>query len=88
MIGTKLTEELWNTLVEFLKKNHDVFAWSQGDVPGIDPHVTVHKLFTDPAHPLVCQKRIKFAPERLKVIEEEMANLIKANAIRESHYPD
>ena len=36
MIGTDLTEELRNTLVEFLK-NFDVFAWSQSDVPGIDP---------------------------------------------------
>ena len=81
MIRTELTEELWSALVEFLKKNNDVFAWSQGDVLGIDPQVAVHKLFTDPDHPLVRQKR-KFAPERLKVIEEEVAKLIKANVIK------
>ena len=28
MIGTELTEELRSALVEFLKKNYDVFAWS------------------------------------------------------------
>ena len=88
MIGTKLTEELRIALVEFLNKNYDVFAWSQGDVPGIDPQVVVHKLFTDPNHPLVRQKRIKFAPERLKVKEKEVAKLIKANVIIESHYPN
>ena len=33
MIETELTEELRNALVEFLKENYDVFAWSQGDVP-------------------------------------------------------
>ena len=27
MIRTELTDELQNTLVEFLKKNYDVFAW-------------------------------------------------------------
>ena len=81
MIRTELTEELWSALVEFLKKNNDVFAWSQGDVLGIDPQVAVHKLFTDPDHPLVRQKR-KFAPEHLKVIEEEVAKLIKANVIK------
>ena len=37
MIKTKLIEELWSALVEFLKKHYDVFARSQGDVPKIDP---------------------------------------------------
>ena len=69
MIDTGLTEELQNALVNFLKKNHNVFAWSQSDVPVIDPHVAVHKLFTNPNHSLVHQKRIKFTPECLKVIE-------------------
>ena len=61
MIGTELTEELRSALVEFSKKNYDVFAWSQGDVPGIDPQVTMHKLFTNLDHLLVCQKKRKFA---------------------------
>ena len=54
MIGTELTEELRNALVEFLKKNYYVFAWSQGDVLGIDPQVFIKKLFTNPGHSLVC----------------------------------
>ncbi|GFY95348.1 hypothetical protein Acr_10g0007330 [Actinidia rufa] len=36
----------------------------------------------------ITPKRRKFTLERLKVIEEEVAKLIKANVIRESHYPD
>ena len=36
MIGIELTEKLQGAMVEFLKKNYDVFAWSQGDVLGID----------------------------------------------------
>ncbi|GFZ12710.1 hypothetical protein Acr_23g0010950 [Actinidia rufa] len=47
MIGTELTEEQRNALVEFLKKNYNVFAWSQGNVLGIGPQVAVHKLFTN-----------------------------------------
>ena len=88
MIGTELTEELWSALVEFLKKNYDIFTWSQGDVPEIDPQIAMHKLFTNPDHPQIHQKRRKFAPERLKVIEEKVANLIKANVIREAYYQD
>ena len=48
----------------------------------------MHKMFTNPNHPLVCQKRMKFIPERLKVIEQEVAKLIKVNVIKESHYLD
>ncbi|GFZ12709.1 hypothetical protein Acr_23g0010940 [Actinidia rufa] len=66
MIGTKLTDELRFALVNFLKNNSDVFAWSQGDVPGIDPDVAMHKLFTNPKYSPVRQKRRKFAPERMK----------------------
>ena len=48
MIRTELTKELRIALVEFLKRNYDIFAWSQGDVPGIDHQVTTHRLFTNP----------------------------------------
>ena len=88
MLGTELTEELWNALVEFLNRNYDVIAWSQGNVLGIDPYVTVHKLFTYPNHPPIYQKRMKFAPEQLKVIEEAVLKLINVAVIRESHYLD
>jgi len=81
MIGTELTDELRIALIDFLKKNSDVFAWSQGDVPSIDPEVAMHKLFTKPEYSPVCQKRRKFAPERLKVIEDEISKLIKANVV-------
>ncbi|GFS40364.1 hypothetical protein Acr_00g0068130 [Actinidia rufa] len=59
-----------------------------GDIPGIDPQVTIHRLFTNPDHPLVHQKRRKFSLERLKVVEEEVSKLIKASVIREAHYPN
>ncbi|XP_057481981.1 uncharacterized protein LOC130768891 [Actinidia eriantha] len=88
LIGAELTNELRFALINFLKKNSDVFAWSQGDVPGIDPKIAMHKLFTNPKHPPVRQKRRKFAPEQLKVIEDEVNKLIRANVVREAHYLD
>ncbi|GFY95599.1 hypothetical protein Acr_10g0009840 [Actinidia rufa] len=81
MIGTELTNELRFALTNFLKRNSDGFAWSQGDVPGIDPQVATHKLFTNLEYPPVRQKRRKFAPERLN-------KLIKTNVVQEAHYPD
>ncbi|GFZ15855.1 hypothetical protein Acr_25g0002640 [Actinidia rufa] len=88
MIGTELTDELRSTLINFLKKNSDIFAWSQGDVPGINPEIAMHKLFTNPKYSPVRQKRRKFAPECLKVIEDEVSKLIRANVVREAYYPD
>ena len=61
-----------------MKKNYDVFAWSHGNVLEIYPQIAIHKFFINPNHPLIHKKRRKFAPKCLKVIEEEVANLIKA----------
>ena len=81
----ELTAELQDALVEFLRRNFDVFTWLQGEVPA---HVAVHKLFANPNHPPISQKRRKFTPERLKAIEEKVLKIINANVIRESHYPE
>ncbi|RDX95529.1 hypothetical protein CR513_21937, partial [Mucuna pruriens] len=37
-IGTVMNPEEENPLVTFLKANHDVFAWSARDMPGVDPN--------------------------------------------------
>ena len=87
MIGIELTKELQSTLVEFLKKNYNMFAWSQGNIPGINPRVFVHKLFIDPDHSPICQKMRKLTSKCLKVIKEEVTKLIKANVINESYNP-
>ncbi|GKV08871.1 hypothetical protein SLEP1_g20442 [Rubroshorea leprosula] len=47
-IGTKLTEEERAELLEFLRVNQDVFAWTTDEMPGIPAELTVHKLSTDP----------------------------------------
>ena len=43
-IGSKLTEDVKDLLICFLKQNVDVFAWKQEDIGGIDPAVLTHKL--------------------------------------------
>ena len=73
-------------MLELLKRNYDVFAWSQDNILGINLHVAVHKLFANPNLDSVHQKRRTCTPEWLKVIEEEVSKLINANVIKESHY--
>ena len=87
-IGTKLTPEFRARLIEFLIKRHHCFAWSHEDMTGIDSNIIVHKLQVDPDYPPVRQKRRKFAPDRNKVINEEIQKLINVGSVREVDYPD
>ena len=43
-IGTALSPEMRSMLIQFLKKNLNVFAWSHKDMLGISPKVIEHKL--------------------------------------------
>jgi len=63
-IGTKLSPKMRIKLVQFLKENMDVFAWTHDDMPGISPKVIQHKLNVDPEKKLVQQRRRVFIPER------------------------
>ena len=47
-VGTQILELLKNEIVECLKKNADIFAWTLDDMPGIDPDVISHQLNVDP----------------------------------------
>ena len=86
-ISSKLAEDLRSLLTHFLKQNKDVFTWKQADMGGIDPTIITHRLNVSPSFKLVKQKRRSFAPERQKAINEEVAKLLHAGAIREVEYP-
>ena len=47
-IRTTQSSEMGTRLIEFLKENLDVFAWSHEDMPGISPKIIQHKLNVDP----------------------------------------
>ncbi|KAJ9542222.1 hypothetical protein OSB04_028728 [Centaurea solstitialis] len=70
------------------KERSDCFAWTHEDMVGIDPDIISHKLNVDPTFKPIKQKRRKFAPERNKVINDEVDNLHKTGKIREVKYPD
>ncbi|KAK0592167.1 hypothetical protein LWI29_014403 [Acer saccharum] len=87
-IGFRLPDDIYKQLIEFLKKRRNSFAWSHSDMVGIDPKVIVHRLQVDPDHQPIKQKRRKFAPERNKVINEEIQKLFDISSVREVKYPD
>ena len=47
-VGTTLSPEMRTRLVQFLKENLNVFAWSHEDMPGISLKVIQHRLNVDP----------------------------------------
>ena len=47
-IEMTLSPEMKSMLVQFLKENLDVFAWSHEDLPGISSKVIEHKLNVNP----------------------------------------
>uniref|UniRef100_A0A2N9J0B4 Uncharacterized protein n=1 Tax=Fagus sylvatica TaxID=28930 RepID=A0A2N9J0B4_FAGSY len=63
-IGTTMPAEIRDSIVQFLRENADVFAWSHEDMPGISTEVMVHKLNVNPSMHPIKQKRRVFAPER------------------------
>ena len=80
-IGTTLGPKMRTRLVQFLKKNLDVFAWSHEDMPGISPRVIKHKLNVDLEKKPVQQRRRVFAPERNQAITNEVNKLLLASFI-------
>ena len=55
-VGTRLSTVLKSRIVEFLKQNLDVFAWTNEDMLGIDNKVIEHKLNVNPTKKPVQQK--------------------------------
>nr|XP_023913453.1 uncharacterized protein LOC112025033 [Quercus suber] len=87
-IGMTLSPKMRARLIQFLKENLDVFAWSHEDMPDICPKVIQHKLNVDPKKKPVQQRRRVFAPERNQAIIDEVNKLLSAGFIREVYYPD
>lgn len=83
-----MPDAITKALIECLRKNKDVFAFSSADLIGVDPSVALHCLNVDPTVKPVKQKLIQFGSEKDKVIREEVAKLLEANHIREVQFPE
>ena len=87
-VGEELDLPLKEKIVEFLKKNLDIFAWTHEDMLGIDNKVIEHRLIVDPTKKPIQQKRRVFALERNNVVKEEVEKLLIVVFIRELFYPE
>ena len=87
-IGTTLSLDMRSMLIQLLKENLDIFAWSHEDMPSISPKVIEHKLNVNPEKKPVQQKQWVFASEQNQAITSKVNKLLTAGFIREVFYPE
>jgi hypothetical protein len=71
-------------LVDFLRANADVFAWSPSDMPGISRDVAEHSLDIRAEARPVKQPLRRFDEEKRRAIGEEIHKLMAAGFIKEA----
>jgi hypothetical protein len=70
-------------LVDFLRANTDIFAWSPSDMPGIPREVAEHSLDILPHSCAVQQRLRRFDEERRQAIKVELRKLLEVGFIKE-----
>jgi hypothetical protein len=74
-------------LIDFLRANADIFAWSPSDMPGIPREVAGHSLDILP-HSRAAQERLRrFDEDRCRAIGVELRKLLEAGFIKEVFHP-
>jgi hypothetical protein len=74
-------------LIDFLRANADIFAWSPSDMPGIPREVAEHSLDILPHSRAVQQRLRRFDEERRQAIGAELRKLLEAGFIKEVFHP-
>ena len=86
-IGAKLPLHESEQLVEFLRENVNVFAWSAYEAPGIDPSFICHHLNVNPSITPKRQPPRRPPKEHAEAVRNEVAKLKQVGAIKKVFYP-
>ena len=87
-VGSELPEPEKSALINFLRRNEDVFAWDPYEAPGVDSDLIRHHLNVNPAIPPKKQSPRRPSKEHADTVREEVAKLKRAEAIKEVFYPE
>jgi hypothetical protein len=74
-------------LIDFLRSNTDIFAWSPSDMPGISREVAEHSLDILPHSRVVQQRLRRFDEEWRRAIAVDLRKLLEAGFIKEVFHP-
>ncbi|GJT26430.1 reverse transcriptase domain-containing protein [Tanacetum coccineum] len=86
-IGGGLSVECIHALIQTLRKNANIFAWTPIDMTSIPQAIMEHRLDTYPHIEPKVQKKTSLAPDRRKVVTNEVNEWIKAGIVRRVRYP-
>ena len=86
-IGAQLSQLEREQLVEFLRKNVDVFAWDAYKAPGVDPNFICHHLNVNPSITPKRQPPRRLSKEHAEAVRNEVTKLKQAETIKEVFYP-
>ena len=75
-------------MVEFLKRNIDVFAWNTYEALGVDPDFICHHLNVNPLVAPKKQLSCRPSKEHAEVVRQKVTKLKQAEAIKEVFYPE
>ena len=68
-------------VINTLRDNKDVFAWTYEEMPGLDPLLVTHKLSAEPIQKPVKQPARILRPEVELQVKKEVKKLLKAGFI-------
>ena len=85
--GTQMALLEKEQLVDFLRKNVDVFVWDAYETLGVDPNFICHHLNVNPSITPRRQPPQRSSKEHVKAVKNEVTKLKQVGAIKEVFYP-
>nr|GEV25292.1 putative forkhead-associated (FHA) domain-containing protein [Tanacetum cinerariifolium] len=86
-IGGNLSVECRAELMKVMYKHTDAFAWVPSDMTGIPRFVTEHELKTYSHTAQRVHRKRSIAPDRRKVVKEEVEEWLKCEIVKKVRYP-
>ena len=75
-------------LIEFLRRNVDVFTWNAYEASGVDPSFICHYLKVNPSVVPKKQPHWRSSKDHSEVVKDEVTKLKHAEAIKDVFYPE
>nr|ABA99142.1 retrotransposon protein, putative, Ty3-gypsy subclass [Oryza sativa Japonica Group] len=87
-LGGNMGEEEAESILEVLKKNIGIFAWSPVEVGGVSTDLIMHHLAVKPEAKPRKQKLRKMSADRQEAAKAEVQKLLRARVIQEIDHPE
>jgi len=87
-VRARLSPQEKEELVEFLKRNVDVFAWNAYEAPGVDPSFICHHLNVNPSIIPRKQPPRHSSKDHFNAVKDNVMKFKQTGAIKEVFYPE